>query len=148
MIKYERINPEGYKYRLTEPAIFQTGMKGLEVECPFVKLYKNGAMRLNTGFGWDGSSSISIDTESNMDAACGHDGGYRLLQYDVIPKKYRAKFRRKLDKMMRKLYKQYINHHQENVVEKTGNFVRRWYTWAGVRLFGGFAAQPKNLLED
>jgi hypothetical protein len=148
MINYERINPYGYKYRLTESAIFQTGMTGLEVECPFVKLYKNGAMRLDTGFEWDGSSSISIDSESNMEAACGHDGGFRLLQYDVIPEKYRAKFRRKLDKMMRILYKQYSNHHNDNVIEKTGNFIRRWYSWAGVRLFGRYAAQPKNFLEN
>ena len=129
MIKHKPINPEGYKYEVTEQYCYETNIKGHFIELPdeFISLFPTGELCLDPGFRWDGSSSISIDTETNKEASAVHDAGYRMIVLGNL----HMKTRRKWDKEMRRISR------KNNMW-----FGRRWYTWVGVRLFAKYAAEP------
>jgi len=80
------------------------------------------------GFRWDGASGPTLDSDAIRRSALIHDALYRMMAFGTVsPKKNR--------KMADKIFREYL---------RMGgvNFVRRWYYYAAVRLFG------KKAMED
>lgn len=77
------------------------------------------------GYAWDGASGPAIDTHSFMRASCVHDALYQMIREGALPESARAA----ADANMRALA-------QEDGMPG----IRAWWTWAGVRLFGGSSA--------
>lgn len=88
-----------------------------------VRLDADGNLLILGGFEWDGPSGPAIDTPSFMRASLVHDALYRLITERKLPKRYR----KDADKIMRV------------IAENDGMpFLRRWYAYAAVRVFGRF----------
>jgi len=87
-----------------------------------------GQLIIDEGYEWDGPSGPAIDTDNFMDGSLVHDLLYQLMRENWMRPVW--KYRMKADKEMR------IQTKKDDM-----SFVRRWYTWAGVRLGGVFAAR-------
>ena len=73
----------------------------------------------NPGFGWDGASGPTIDTENSMRAALVHDVLCRAIAEGKLP--WRP-FRRRADREFRRILRQ-----------DGMSWLRRWIWWAAVR---------------
>jgi hypothetical protein len=89
-------------------------------------LNKDGVLRIECKFLWDGPSGPTFDTESFMRGSCFHDALYKLMEKGLLDSKYR----KKADKLLRK-------HCREDGM---GRF-RAWYVYRAVRMFGGSHAK-------
>jgi hypothetical protein len=78
-------------------------------------------------FRWDGASGPAIDTITFFLASLIHDALYQLIREGILPE---DPFRSLSDAVMRRVAK-----------DQGMGFLRRWWTWAAVRLFGGRAVR-------
>jgi len=111
------------KYRLTARYhdMLHFGPKKV-IHTNYCALFPHGRLVIEPGYEWDGPSGPAIDTDTFHDGALVHDLLYQLMREGHLG---RWKYRRKADKEMRLQCR------------KDKMFVlRRWYTWAGVRLGG------------
>jgi hypothetical protein len=62
--------------------------RGIEHSGKYLSI-KNCVLRIETGYAWDGASSIMPDIPSVMEASLIHDAGYQLMREGVLPQKAR-----------------------------------------------------------
>lgn len=124
-IHYHRL----YKYCLDEMYSCQTRVVGCYAqippgapEAPWIELSPTGVIRIRDGYSWDGPSGPARDTKNFMRASLVHDALYQLIEERQLSKKNR----KNADKTMRDLCK-----------EDGMGAPRRFWTYWGVRLFGG-----------
>lgn len=105
-----------------------TDHKGIIARYEFITL-KRDKIVIDKNYTWDGASGISWDNTPFIFASIVHDALYALIREGKIPVKYR----KWADDVMWA-----INRHH-------GMWrVRCFWTWAGVRLFGGSAIRKKK----
>lgn len=137
MIKYRK---GGYKYQLAEDCRTLVGkhlctsideVRGF-VSCPFVKLYRGGALEIQAGYAWDGPSGPTIDTLNFMEGSMVHDALYQLIRAKLIPN---------VDDIERHAADAELEHHNKAAGM---SWLRRKWVNLGVRTFASFAADPAN----
>ena len=111
-----------YKYMLTVPYQYQTGIGGRAISTAYYALHNDGRLMILDGYAWDGASGPARDTETFMRASLVHDCLYQMMREGHLDKSYR----KHADKIM-----------QAIAVEDGMNKVRAWYTYHAVRIFGG-----------
>lgn len=89
----------------------------------------DGGLWIWKGYEWDGPSGPAIDTIDFIDGSLVHDFLYQLMREGYLSRKYRAK----ADREMR------LQTEKDNMP-----FIRRWWTWAAVRI-GGYGAAGGRL---
>jgi hypothetical protein len=80
---------KGYKYQTQSPTLYYTNIFGHNAHTDYIRLYDDGIMILAKGYAYDGPSGPTIDGDSNMYAAGGHDALYQLIRLGLIPKEYK-----------------------------------------------------------
>lgn len=127
-LRYERIS--GYKYRLLDPYSVEISILGFEGEVKggWVGITRNGLLEYMRGYGWDGPSGPTIDTEDSLRAALVHDALYQLLREEILPRSYR----KKADRIFRRILK-----------ADGMPLWRRWYWYQAVRWFAQGSARPR-----
>ena len=125
--------PSVEKYRCARSSIFDlskdglTGYRGSVLQGRGrVAIESNGLLLIEQGFECDGPSGPTVDTTAFLQGAGVHDALYALLRAGVLPRAYR----KKADQVMRRINRAYGM-----------GAVRAWYTYLGVRWFGGGAAK-------
>ena len=117
------------KYRLLEP---YTDILHFDAPVDIVTCYClfgiGGELVIDPGYEWDGPSGPAIDTDNFMDGSLVHDLLYQLMREKWLKPVW--KYRMKADKEMRL-----------QTTKDGMSFVRRWYTWLGVRIGGIPAAR-------
>ena len=109
-------------YELTKPLVcLQTGIQSYNFRNEVINLAIDGCLILSKGFWWDGRSGPALDTVNTLRSSAFHDALYELIIIAVLPKSVRVL----ADILMRKIDK-----------EDGVNFIRRWYSHVGLRLFG------------
>ena len=124
---------KGYKYQLMEPISFKTSYKyGVKIKAPFIRLGKTGALRVLTGYAWDGTSGPTpIDSESTMRPSLFHDACYQLIREKWLPTSKWEENKRIADKMFYDL-----------LLEDGMGKIRAWYYWKAVSWFGASHCRP------
>jgi hypothetical protein len=120
----------GYKYQLREDYEVDTGIEGYKANTPYIKLYKNGNIKIKKGYAWDGPSGPTIDTKTFMRGAFVHDALYQLLREGHLPA-YEGRLA--ADQLMRRFCR-----------EDGMSWLRAWYTYTAVRVFGKKSAEAKG----
>ena len=79
----------GYKYQLASGYKVKTSIKPKKAvdDKMFIKLDKNGLLRIAAGYAWDGPSGPVIDTRENMRASLVHDAFYQLMRNKFLTAK-------------------------------------------------------------
>ena len=123
----------GYKYICQEDWQGQINLYPTEdIETPYCKLSMDGDISISRGYGSDGPSGPSIDTDTFMLGAWVHDALYQLLRDEALPQTYRQGADRVL----------------VEICEAKGmNWFRRQYVYRSLRMFGSPAASPHNKKE-
>lgn len=123
---------KGYKYQLTVTMIFKLDFGPDEsifheenTLNPFIDFEKDGYLTVHAGYAWNGASGPAIDTKAFRVSSLAHDSLYQLIQLGLISIELRVKN----DNAMRRINREWGM-----------SWFRAWYTWLGVRLFGGWAA--------
>lgn len=126
MIRYTK----GYKYQLYEDAEFQTNVfPENDIVTRYITLTTTGLLGIKLGYAWDGASGTTIDTESSMQGALGHDALYQLMRMGLLDQKWRHE----ADRFLR------------DQCKSDGMWKWRAELWYNaVRKIAGFAADPKN----
>lgn len=91
------------------------------LELGLIALYPTGVLIVTAGYEWDGPSGPTVDTDSTMVASCVHDALYSLMAAKLLPMSARST----ADLMLREL-----------MLSHGAGWLRAWYFWAAVRLFG------------
>ena len=121
---------EGYKYVLvTDYATRIEIHPAATIRTEYIKLSKNGALRIKHGYAWDGASGPAFDTRNFMRGSLVHDCLYQLMREKLLPQTEREA----ADKILRRI-----------VLEDGMSAVRAWWVFQGVRLGGGPSADPAN----
>ena len=125
---------KGYKYQLAEE--YSTGItiqpeEDISSRGDYVMLSKEGNIRIKKGYAWDGPSGPTIDTLNFMRGSLVHDALYQLMR------------ERKLDK---DIHRDLADRLLQQMCKEDGmSSLRAWWVYKGVSIFGGGAADPKNL---
>ena len=121
---YRRVR---WKYVLNEPYIhrftssfFRPGHMTIGVVCEHYRI-SGDRIEFKPGFGWDGASGPTVDSENTMRASLVHDCLYRAIKDGAIRPQYRARS----DREFRRILKQ-----------DGMTWLRRWIWWWAVRLGG------------
>ncbi|MBM9577465.1 hypothetical protein JWG45_09905 [Leptospira sp. 201903070] len=130
-------NLKNYKYQLMKSYEYQTPIHSssfLQIGVPevkiFVELSKEGLLKIESGYAWDGPSGPTIDTKTFMRGSLIHDALYQLMR------------EKKLD---RSLYREVADKILKEVCLKDGmNSFRANYVYQSVRRFGESSAKPKD----
>jgi hypothetical protein len=138
---------EVHKYILEEDELYNTGIKGYDIDTQFIKLSPDGIMLLRKGYQSDGPSGPTVDTPWTIPAAFGHDAGYDLIQMGLLPMEYQHVFdglfyqllirdgniwADRKPTILRPILKKWVE-----------NRALLWYT--GVYDFGKSSCNPKNI---
>lgn len=114
------------RYELLSDRIFYTGVTGANAEISsgthHCRLSKDGRLEIFAGFVWDMASG-AIDTPDMAIASLAHDAFCYLINEGKLHKRYQPL----ADREFRRILKR----------QKCG-FIRRWYSWAAVRVFQFF----------
>lgn len=94
----------------------------------YVALYPTGLLEIAYGYSWDGASG-AIDTVSVMRASLVHDALYQLMRESDL----NISNREACDQLLWSLMK-----------EDGVNWLRAWYIYRAVRMFGDVFAQHKT----
>lgn len=117
----------GYKYQLVDAYPCSVGIEGYDIDGPFLNLTPAGLLTIKKGYAWDGPSGPTIDTDTFMRGALLHDALYQLIRMEKLP--YELKDH--ADRLLR------------DVCRCDGmSWVRAWYVYHAVRIFGGSSARP------
>lgn len=120
-------NLKNYKYQLIKSYQIDTGIKGYEINTPFISLNSEGKMRISEKYAWDGPSGPTIDTLNFMRGSLVHDAFYQLIRLELIP----FTLRDQTDKLLVKICK-----------EDGMSSFRSWFVYNALKWFGGKAAKP------
>ena len=145
-MKYEKINHDIYKYRITEDykillddfhhkSFTNTFYEWVNNTSVYIsndlniKKFKAGAsfdnshiLTIKTGYAWDGASGIAIDSENFMEASLVHDAFYQFMREKIIPI----------------TYKDYADRLLQKICIKNGmSKFRAGYVYWAVKWFGG-----------
>lgn len=127
-IKYKLIDHPKYKYELVDPYLIDTEIKltdPVEFRTGSHELYGrikvNGRIGLIPGYAWDGPSGPTFDTEDAMRGSLIHDALYQAMRTCQLNGSYR-KF---ADDLFYRTCR-----------EDGMPWLRAWYFWAAVRVFG------------
>jgi hypothetical protein len=91
---------EHYKYQITRPFVFQTGIIPPEdIVYPFFMLSTSGILYVRPGYAWDGASGPTWDSKSSMRPSLVHDcfcqmAADRKLDYATYAPQYNELFRK------------------------------------------------------
>jgi len=128
--KKQIVYSDGLKYQLSVAYMQQTSIRP---DSPGrllnLSIDQSGLLKINEGYSWDGPSGPTLDTHTFMRGSLVHDALYELMRYDLVDKKYRED----IDKLL-------ISMCKEDGMTK----LRRLIVYAGIRAFGGMAADKKN----
>ncbi len=113
---------EGYKYQLEKDFVINIGLIGFYFNTPFIDLDSDGRLLIKKGYAWDGPSGPALDTKDFMRGALVHDALYQLMRDHGLDRKHRST----ADSIMKDL-----------CLTDGMSKVRAYYTYLGVRLFGG-----------
>ena len=129
-IYYQRL--PRWKYRLESKYQVSVGFYEQKAERgnEFVWL-DHGFLTISEGYAWDGPSGPVLHTRTWMRASLVHDALYQLIREDHLPRE----MRKVVDDLM----------YAHLLEDGMGRF-RAWYSYRGVRLFGGRAAEPRPTL--
>lgn len=116
------------KYRLTHSYDVLTDLTGFSVQHPYFAITPSGVVTIERGYEWDGPSGPAIDTENFMRGSLVHDMLYQCISMGLLPLSCRAA----ADKLLHKL-----------ITEDGMFWLRTYWVYAGVRLFGGFYIKRK-----
>jgi hypothetical protein len=104
---------------LLSDLVFETPIKGHDVDLGGIRLTEVGTLTLHAGFNWDFGSG-AIDTPEMVKASAAHDAFCLMTDLGHLPWSVRAQS----DKYFREL------------LEQNGvGFCRRWWCWMGVRSY-------------
>lgn len=120
-IKY-RINK--YKYELLESygCVVEIHPEK-EINNDYVFLGIFGTLVCKKGYAWDGASGPAVDTTTIIRGSLVHDALYQLIKLGLLDKKHR----KAADRVLRRI-----------AIEDGMGFLRAWYVYFAVRLFGGW----------
>ena len=125
-IRYE----SGFGYRLYgDYKIFINIFPEKEIKSKRMVLSTDGYLLIKDTYGWDGATGVAYDSKNFMRGSLVHDALYQLMREELIS----SKERKKADKLLVKICK-----------EDGMSYFRAKYVYYGVRVFGGFAVNPKN----
>jgi len=123
---------EGYKYQYASDYVFQIPKEfpqGVRFKSEYIEV-KGDRCRVSRGYASDGPSGPTFDTPSFMRGAFEHDPLYQLLRMGVFPQECR----------------QFADKAIIARAKKSGMWwPRRWWTHAGLKLFGANAASPSSV---
>ncbi len=118
-----------FKYQLGVEYRVQTNIIGYTIDSPFVSLLPAGLLIIRLGFGWDGASGPTIDTDTSMRGALVHDALYYLLRLGKLPQTERDV----ADEIL------------STICKEDGMYSLRANAWEFIlEYLGGAAADPKN----
>jgi hypothetical protein len=130
---------KGYKYQLDRDFIIPidlepyllVGWRGKLLAVPFIQ-YSETAKLLKglAGYAWDGCSGPTKDTDTNMQACCGHDIFAQLQRCEILSRHFRNEVG---DKWLKKTA----------LLDGMSRF-RAWYYYKGLKNFAGGSTKPKN----
>jgi hypothetical protein len=127
-IVYRKLS--GYKYSLLNPYHHVTPFelnKAIATRMGWVRMNREGMLRLKKGYAWDGPSGPTIDTKDFMRGSLVHDALYQLIREKLLPTRYR----KAADEVLRTICR-------DDGMSKT----RADYVYHAVRAFGASAARP------
>jgi len=142
-MKYSKTNGG---YQLQEDGYQHFFAEGLPnvTHPPFIDT-KNGMIRIQRGFFWDGPSGPAVDTDTFLQPSMIHDAGYTLMGNGLLdPEVWRPHFDAR---MRRDLRKNTVRKYSGSwIMRKLGVF-RAKYAYRGVRIFGGSHLEPREILD-
>ena len=119
-VDWKYVLTDDYEHIFTARFFFGKGFRIKPYQGDHYTVTLNGIL-FEAGFGWDGPSGPTVDTENSMRAALVHDALYRAI-WSTGSRNYR----RRADREFRRILK-----------EDGMSMLRRWLWWIGVRCFGG-----------
>lgn len=119
---------DDYKYQLKKDISIQTRIKGVSCKTTYIELYKNGLLRIITGYAWNGSNWSS--DKHAMIASLVHDALYQLMRLGLLS---RTAFRKSADALYRDIC----------VFEGMSKF-EAGLRYRGLRWFGKSATYPEK----
>ena len=125
-----------YKYRIThdyEIKIRLKPPKKLKVDENFIIFEKDGTLKIKQRYAWDGPSGPTIDTPNFMRGSLIHDALYQLLREGDLEKKFRKKFRKDADQILKEIC----------LIDGMSSFRAKYVYW-GVRIFGIFTIKAES----
>ena len=131
---------DGFKYRLSRPFEFRTGIYGYEGGNSWLWLNADGWLSVRAGYAWDGASGPTKDTHGVMRAALVHDCLYQLIRLDVVPPEYKGV----ADALLREIMDADTPKRPGVVgwiLERWNDF-RGWVWWTGVTFGGNGSIRP------
>lgn len=109
-------------YRLDEDYTFNTGIKSYTCQVNGANLDHTGFLCVCKGYCWDMATG-AIDTPDMAVASLAHDPLCEMLNEGQLPKECGAA----------------VHRYFRQVLQSCGcGFIRRWYVWAGVRVYWTF----------
>lgn len=118
------------KYRLLEDYAHQLGLVGVVYNGAYLRLSPDGLLTIKAGYGWDGPSGPTFDTEDFMRGSLVHDALYELMRGGVLD---RYQHRDMADRLLRDI-----------CIEDGMAPGRAAYVYCGVRACGELAATHKD----
>jgi hypothetical protein len=129
-MKYTKTN-ERYRYKLAEDEEVELTFNFCQFEHCFFAITGNKLL-IKKGYKWDGASGPAIDTDSNRLATLVHDALYQLIREQILPYSYRLQ----ADLELYKLMLQYGTKHATSKIGLIWTYVRAYYFFLAVRIFG------------
>lgn len=120
-----------YKYQLASDYRIKISIQPSDdIVTDFIELTAGGALRLVSGYAWDGPSGPVVDTKGNMRASLVHDALYQLMRNGELNTRT---YRKPADKIFREICKKDgVSSFKANVFYKA------------LRRYGKPAASPEN----
>ena len=120
-----------YKYQLASDYRIKISIRPSDdIVTDFIELTAGGALRLVSGYAWDGPSGTVVDTKENMRASLVHDALYQLMRNGELNTRT---YRKPADKIFREICKEDgVSSFRANVFYKA------------LRRYGKPAASPEN----
>ncbi|TGK36046.1 hypothetical protein EHQ12_05745 [Leptospira gomenensis] len=135
MILYKNI--KNYKYQLLKTYTFPTGIAtetNLNIGNPdiksFVEISRDGRLRIEAGYAWDGPSGPTNDTKNFIRGSLVHDALYQLMREKKLDFK---SYRKQADLVLKKI-----------CLEDGMSSFRASYVYNFVRWFGESSAKPSD----
>lgn len=116
-----------YKYQLMEPYEQAIDILGHTIDTSHLDLTEDGLLTIAKCYAWDGPSGPTFDTSNFMRGSLVHDALYQLIRMRKLDVSYRKEIDLLLWRMAR---------------EDGMWWIRAWWVYWGVRLFGRKSARP------
>lgn len=98
----ELLYKSGYKYQVHRELRFQLPVNpAVSYRTRCLEITSDGVLIIGEGYGWDGPSGLTIDTDNSIKPSLIHDVLYQLMRREVIPLSYRIHADQLLYKMIR-----------------------------------------------